>query len=242
MRLGQLARKLALRPAQIVDFLSSRSIQIDQGGNTRLEDDHVALILQKFAPNGFVEDFKDVIEEEPRTEAITPEPFVEEPAAISEISINEITLEEKIEVIKAPKIELSGLKVLGKIELPEIKKKEPVITDEQPSEETVVPVSREPRRENKLSYQRRERPQQTRPAKNPIAAQRELDAKEEQEKRKAALERDKEKRTLHYLKKVNVVQPTKSAKVEEEHIEEETIVAAQAPKTLWGKFKRWLRS
>jgi hypothetical protein len=242
MRLGQLARKLALRPAQIVDFLSSHSIQIDQGGNTRLEDDHVALILQKFAPNGLAEEFTEIIEEEPKTETNTAEQSVEGPAPISEVSSNEIKSEEKIEVIKATKIELSGLKVLGKIELPETKKKEPVITGEEPSEETVGPVSHEPRRENKLAYQRRERPQQTRPAKNPIAAQREREAKEEQEKRNAASEREKEKRTLHYLKKVNVVQPTKAARVEEEQIEEETIVAAPAPKTLWGKFKRWLRS
>jgi len=54
-----------------------------------------------------------------------PEPTVEESpietsaAAADPVTDPEIRAEVKIEVIKAPKVELSGLKVLGKIELPE---------------------------------------------------------------------------------------------------------------------------
>ena len=50
MRLAQLARKLVIRPTVIVEFLIEHNIQIEDGSNTRLEDDHVALIMQKFAP------------------------------------------------------------------------------------------------------------------------------------------------------------------------------------------------
>ena len=51
MRLGQLARKLALRPAEIVEFLAINHIQVDEGSNTKLEDDHVTLIMTQFAPS-----------------------------------------------------------------------------------------------------------------------------------------------------------------------------------------------
>jgi hypothetical protein len=50
MRLGQLARKLSLRQSALVDFLAQQQIQIDGGSNTRIEDDHVVLIMKHFAP------------------------------------------------------------------------------------------------------------------------------------------------------------------------------------------------
>ncbi len=159
MRLGQLARKLALRPSEIVDFLALRSIQIDSGGNTRLEEEHVNLVLQKFAPNGLQEDLTDAPEEQ--TKATLPAPaepiittlVIEDPANIEPVA----GPEEKIEVIKAPKVELSGLKVLGKIELPEIKKKEPAITgEENTSAENPSIPAQEPRREKRAPYVQRE--------------------------------------------------------------------------------------
>ncbi|NOT74112.1 MAG: hypothetical protein HOP08_04225 [Cyclobacteriaceae bacterium] len=244
MRLGQLARKLDLRPIEIVDFLAKQSIQIESGGNTRIEDEHVAMILQKFDPQGLSGKAEEVVEVESVViEEITPEP-VEVIQPLSTISMPEVLKEEKIEVIKAPKVELSGLKVLGKIELPEPKKKEVPATTEEPSPSTDSAPVREPRRENKnSSYQRRERstPPQ-RPAKNPIVLQREKEAREEEEKRKANLELEKEKRALHYLKKVNVVRPTKAVKVTEEKEVIKHVVKPPAPKSVWGKFKRWLNT
>lgn len=241
-----MARKLALRPVEIVNYLALKSIIIDSGGNTRLEDEHVNVILQKFAPNGLPEDVVTVADEEPKIEIVQPdEPVVEKSLVNIEIPEPEIKEEEKIEVIKAPKIELSGLKVLGKIELPEPKKKEPAVIVEEPSSLAPPPaIAQEPRPEKRIPYtQRRERPNQAqRPAKNPIALQREREAREAEEKRKALIELEKEKRTLHYLKKVNVTQPTKAVKVVEERVVEKPVVPAPVPKTLWGKFKRWMSS
>src|SRR5687767_2505174 len=51
MRLGQLARKLTLRQIEIVDFLASQNIQIEDGSNTRLEDQHADLVIAHFAPH-----------------------------------------------------------------------------------------------------------------------------------------------------------------------------------------------
>ena len=50
MRLGQLARKIAIAPSDIVEFLGSRNIQTEEGTNTKLSDDEVRLITENLAP------------------------------------------------------------------------------------------------------------------------------------------------------------------------------------------------
>ncbi len=70
MRLGQLARKLALRPADIVEFLAEKDIRIAEGTNVRLENDHVNLIMKRFVP-GWIETSE--VEPEPEEEVILPE-------------------------------------------------------------------------------------------------------------------------------------------------------------------------
>ena len=237
MRLGQLARKLAMKPIEIVGFLAKQNIIIEEGGNTKLEDDQVALILKKFGPEPEEPSAKPAVIEPPPA-PITPETEV---AIEIETPANEITEEEKVEVIKAAKVELSGLKVLGKIELPELKKKEtpPETVDPTPPAE----IEKEPRQDLRKPYpQTRERPNPPQ-RKNPIALQREREASEARKKRENEIERDKEKRTMHYLKKVNVTQPTKAMKIaHDEPTEVIQVSVFQPPKTLWGRFMRWLNT
>jgi len=237
MRLGQLARKLAVKQNELVDFLAQKNIHIENGGNTKIEEAHLALLIEKFAPTGLELSANEIsgpeVIEEPQ-EPIDP---------IFDVAANEDNQpasgnveDQKIELIKAPKIELSGLKVLGKIELPEPKKKE--LSTESP--EATEQPERKPRRD---FNQRRER-NQSRPAKNPIAAERERQAREEENKRKERAAQEKEKKTLRYMKKINAVQPTKAAR--NLHEREETVQAAPPlrpePKSAWGKFLRWLNT
>ena len=95
MRLGQLARKLALKPVEIVGYLAKQNIMIEDGGNTKLEDDHVALILQKFAPEPAEEFHRkaDVIIESPAVTHDENSPTVE-----VEIPTNEIIEEKEVEL------------------------------------------------------------------------------------------------------------------------------------------------
>src|SRR5688572_8220125 len=51
MRLGQLARKLERTPTEIIEFLISKGIAIDEGVNSKLEMSQVNLVLDHFAPN-----------------------------------------------------------------------------------------------------------------------------------------------------------------------------------------------
>jgi hypothetical protein len=255
MRLGQLARKLALRPSQIVDYLATLQILPEEGSNARLSDDLTERVIMHFSPERLNEI---LTREEKSPEPVTPVP-VEEVPVDNRIDEEVVSVEpvqtsvvesagEKPEVIKAPKVELSGLKVLGKIELPEPKKKTTPVsetTEEVEPANHEIPLTKTPQvkteRKEKISKSRENYTQ--RPARNPIAEQRERKAREEEEKRKAKAERDKEKRTQYYLQRVKTGQPTKAVKIVSEPTETfELKEVKPAPKTWLGKFLRWLNT
>jgi hypothetical protein len=263
MRLGQLARKLALRPSQIVDYLSAQQIFPEEGSNARLTDDMTERIVLHFAPgrlNEIMAAEEKTPESLPTPESVQDEPVVSkiEEAVLVEttpspaIASADVKLaEEKPEVIKAPKVELSGLKVLGKIELPEPKKKTASVsespegtTGDERAAETIPATEKKPgRTEPRVQTQHRRDNYAQRPARNPIAVQREQKAYEEEEKRKEKLEREKEKRTQYYLQRVKTGQPTKAVKIVSEPMESfHSREVKPAPKTWLGKFLRWLNT
>jgi hypothetical protein len=261
MRLGQLARKLALRPSQIVDYLATKQIFPDEGSNARLSDEVTERVVLHFAPERLNEIM--AVEDKNPEPIATPAPVNEEPV-ITQIVEEELTVaatpspvmevtEEKpeVEVIKAPKVELSGLKVLGKIELPEPKKKTApvaelpegtVVATEGEAEKIPATEKKQRRPEPRVNTQRKDNYPQ-RPARNPIAVQREEHARMEEEKRKAKSEREKEKRTQYYLQRVKTGQPTKAAKMVDEPTESLSLKEERpAPKTWFGNFLRWLNT
>lgn len=223
MRLGQLARQLSISPEKIVAFLSSREIAMDGHHNARIDDRYVDLVLQEFAP-GNDSLRQQVIQttdiDENREAPATGEPTLFESPA------------EPPELIKAPKVELPGLRVLGKIELPEKKKPEPPQESaEDPAHENSRPtfVSRNPRR--------REQP---RDGKNPIALAREREERERQRKIDEERAKEKERKAAYYQKRLKPQPPTKAVRLIEEEVEEMAPLAPERPKTLWGRFMRWL--
>src|SRR5688572_17940049 len=115
MRLGQLARKLEVKPSDIVSYLATKNIRIEENTNTKLDTEVVTQVLSHFAPH------LNVAQVPTKEVSITDAPDVIQDATVSvpeEVaplssplaSVLEDTPEET-EVIKAPKIELSGLKV-----------------------------------------------------------------------------------------------------------------------------------
>jgi hypothetical protein len=243
MRLGQLARKLAIRPSQIVDFLSTHQIYLEEGSNAKLYDEHVERIVQHFAPDRINEIAADIKVEEA---AEKKEALFE----VAELATNTENLktenldpesdlqQERPEVIKAPKVELAGLKVLGKIELIEPKKKEKPVADV--GVETNKSVSEE-KRPDRRQVQLKPKRETQQPWRNPIALQREREAREAEERKKEAAEREKERRKEHYLKRVKVGQPTKPARIFDEPVEVHINQKQEVrPLGLWGRFMRWL--
>lgn len=221
MRLGQLARQLSISPDKIISFLGSRDIAIENHNNARIDDTLVDLILAEFAPG----------DEHVRQEVIQAE--VEEPIeAQSNPDVPESS--EPPELIKAPKIELPGLRVVGKIELPEKKKPEPKPEPEQPQEE--------PRRERRTErYPRRNQPPRDR--KNPIALAREREEREKQNRLEEQRALEKERKAAYYQKRLKPQAPTKPARLVREQLEDSLPEpAVERPKTLWGRFMLWLNT
>lgn len=243
MRLGQLARKLAVRPSQIVDYLSTHKIYLEEGSNAKLNDEHVDRIVLHFAPNRLKEIVADIKTEE-SLDNIAPSIIIEEPEkefSKPEILESEDDIKlEKPEVIKAPKVELSGLKVLGKIELPQSKKKDQPAPETTTEETKIEPLEERQRPENRRPQTKSKREVQQ-PWRNPIALQREREAREAEERKREAAERDKERRKEHYLKRVKVGQPTKPARIIDEPVELHiTQKPDERPRGLWGRFMKWL--
>jgi hypothetical protein len=244
MRIGPLARKLSVKPAQIITFIEGEFKIVQAGNHTRLEESQVRAVLTHFKADALFAGVE-ILEDEPEKEESKPveitktitEEFqlpVEEPKEVLASS-----QEEKPEVIKAPKIELQGLKVLGKIELPEPKKKEKPTTDHEssePSEKREV----KPRRRESRPQSRESRPNRTE-RKLTVAEQRDLDAKAEIERRRKEAEERKELRALRYQSKIRSRQPNKPShhSIKETDKTPSYAEPRPAPKTWLGKLVRW---
>lgn len=236
MRLAQLARKLAVRPADIAAFLEGNNIDVENGSNFRLDDQMVAMVMGRFGQT------PDLVEATPAdVEPDAIEMDIQEQPALEAIIAPEVEATETaepeaiIELIKAPKVELPGLRVVGKIDLPEPK---PKVQEEDPSNAepaNVVPKRPLPQRRKRSM----DRGAGTR--KNPVAQQREREARAAEKKRRAEEELEKERRRQKYLNKVRINVPTKPARIYEDEVEELQPEIAVEPATgLWGRFLRWL--
>ena len=231
MRLGQLARKLSIKPEDIVSFLASQGTIMENGNNTRVEDAKVEIILQRFAPNNqqLQQEIVQLTDQQEVESILSADDAEAPPFDISPSP-------ELPEVIKAPKIELPGLRVLGKIELPE--KKKPVL----PAETETEPAPSQPPLVNKYPPRREQRKTPSRDRKNPIALARDHEESERKEKLQLQREKEKVRRTEFYMKRLKPQAPTKAARILREETVEMPPLEDERPKTWWGRFMRWLNT
>ncbi len=221
MRLGQLARQLGVTTDKIVNFLATRDITVENSNNARIDDGFADLVVQHFAPgNDALKEQIAIVPDAP----VTPET---EPKSTED---EEVGAEPLPDLIKAPKIELPGLRVLGKIELPEKKKAEPLQEAEPVKESMPVP----PRRPQK-NYPVRER-------KNPITLAREREEQEKKRKLAELREKEKQRKKEFYEKRLKPQAPTKAVRIVNEEYEEMAPLEPERPKTVWGRFMRWLNT
>jgi len=151
MRLGQLARKLDVSTSQIIEFLSDEDQTDIEGNNTKLSEDQIALVTSVFDTQLTEEiiakkedsasdekaDHKNIpeLDDSSNTENISvPDAIIEE-IVENESDVVEVEVEPELELIKAPKVELAGLKIVGKIDLPEPKIEEAEAEAEAEEEE-----------------------------------------------------------------------------------------------------------
>lgn len=236
MRLSQLARRLSVKTTEIVDFLSSQQVAVEDRPNARIEPDHMKLVIRRFKPELIDELMRteDEVIHELDTDVVSTEGTSGSTTGSGEESIAGLSEEESTdrseltevqpEVIRAPKLELPGLRVVGKIDLPEPKKKE-------------GPTDKE-----KLQDRSRERAQRDQGLnKNPITLQRE---KEERERLKRKREEEKKLKKLRkerYLKKVQERKALKESKPKPsaQAPGSQRGSTRPAPKTWLGRFFRW---
>lgn len=261
-----MARKLGRSPGEIIDFLQEKGIETNEGSNARLDDRLEELVIRQFAPSMWEEmSAGKSLEPEMSSDLSAPETSEDETVTPVSTSNEEVTTtdllqqqalpeltpsdvpEDKVDVIKAPKVELPGLKVVGKIDLPEPKKKEPIPADAESTDQETRPVDGtdvDERRNRR--YERGHNPRKKkmeRPRKNSVVLKRERDAREEAKKKQAVKEKEKERRTQNYLKKVKPSAPTRPLRIIDEQVIEmsEEFEVRTPPRTIWGKFVQWLR-
>lgn len=255
MRLAQLARKLSLKSTTIVDFLAGQGVAVDDSPNAKIDEVHARAVISHFAPALLDVEESIAQEAEYTVEVIKEEPVeIPEPSDESivveefnefetEINSSTETVEELPDVIRAPKIELSGLKVLGKIELPEKKKKEETQEINADGEVVIGESATEPRikpREKKLTDRKRAE----RPKRNSLSEARERERREQEEKRKAEEEKRKELRKQKYLQTRQAKAPSRveKAKVEKEIKKVPAKKKKEESVSLLTRFMRWLTS
>jgi hypothetical protein len=237
MRLAQLARKLAVRPSEIVDLLSQNQVFFEDGSNAKLNDDQVRSVVLHVAPERMSEimlvQTTEANEPESQPETIEEIPVEVKSEAVPTV-VNPAIETNPSETIRVPKVELAGLKVLGKIELP------PPRLKEEAKEEGKETGEEKPKRERKIRPARRDR--EERPWRNPIAQQREAEVREREERRLEALKQEKERKRLNYLSKVKNSKPPKAVRIYDETATTPVKAPEQKPRTWIGKFLRWLNT
>ncbi|MEQ8472381.1 MAG: hypothetical protein RIC35_14405 [Marinoscillum sp.] len=149
-----------------------------------------------------------------------------------------------IDVIKAPKVELPGLKVVGKIDLPQPVEKIIEEDEEQPepndgSTETTEPtIIRHDQRNKRKRLTPEDR--EARRLRNKKAKEKRL-AKEEQRLQQQEEQRIKDLRKQHYKKKLAQPTPT-NKKVKKKTKVVQNKIQKPKPKSALGKFWRWLNT
>jgi hypothetical protein len=147
----------------------------------------------------------------------------------------------KFKLIKAAKKELSGLKMVGKIDLPEPKKK--VEENEEQEAEEIPKFNKNERNQRpQLSEEERENRR--------LRARQKQEEFEAREKKRRKQQEDQELKTLreaHYKKKLErqkaAVPKRKTQKQAQVQVTQQTVEEQRPkPKTLMGRFWRWMNS
>lgn len=285
MRLGQLSRKLQVKTAEIIDFLQSEyDVVINNHPNSKVPEELLALLENRFKKEIVLEsaaELENAIMEEhevvldvPKTE--TPNDFEIQESPLEELekvviienspNYNNDIVEDEAElniidgVIKAPKIEFAGVKVVGKIELPEKKIEAPTDTlieevspidpnndiensEEQVNAEPITPEQVEKKRKSRPSKSSQsERKDRHRRNDQPLLTpeeQRRIKLKEAQKQKLEAQKAKKENRRETYSQELKPAKNNSSSQKKKKIISNKT-PKKQKPTSLWGRFIYWL--
>lgn len=243
MRLVQLARLLQISPSLLEDFLKNRNA-VFSGAHSRLTNQDIAAAVTHFAPEKMHEvlAFGDVAEEQSDEETSIDQTHVHDSA--SEVTSAQQRSDDSddsddkstVEVIRAPKVELPGLRVVGKIELPEPIKRESTEVGRNENPRVVKP-GRQP-------FDRKDgrQPRRNDNSRNPLQEKREREQREAEERRKEEARQAKERRTLAYIKQQSQRDKKSAAPKPRQKAESgnKPVVTGHRSTSWFGRFWRWL--
>jgi len=265
MRLGQLARKFEVSPKEIISYLKETgSTQDTLHHNSKLNEQTETLLAKHF---NYVEQLSEdaseeieqkltkpeVVELEQSIEATQneldpplPEAKLKDLQKKDEVVKEEVVIEtdrllelleseessvdlSKITLIKAPKKQLTGLKVVGKIELPEPKNKT-VKKSELRSGHQRRQLSEEELEKRRLKAKKKKEEYQVRQEKR----RKEKEKKQRKALNEARYQQKMQRTKYNQLKHKDKTQGPQSSSEEKEQ--------RPKPKTLLGKFWRWMNT
>ncbi|MFT6882094.1 MAG: hypothetical protein ACI83W_002637 [Marinoscillum sp.] len=187
--------------------------------------------------------------EETSSQLVTPELLRSIKNSEDQLTFSELSaLDENVQVIKSPKIELPGLKVLGKIELPQKKVAEEANEETVNDDETeVVEADKAPEVRIIQHDRRNSRPRLTREQleEKRLRSKRAQERRIEEQKERAERKEKEQIRKLkerHYKAKVST--PSQQPKSKKKQADKKVAEIDQRPKptTMIGKFWRWLNT
>ncbi len=223
MRLGQLSRKLEVDSSVIVKVLKEHFREVNNHPNIKIQEEELAFLTSHFAPKSATPAGTEMPTETPqKTEKpeTTEESVQKEdkekvteakkPEYVESLRPKVITLENEfsektrsLESFKVEKPELEGLKVVGKIDLPEPKPKT------KPEQETTKESSQATGKTNTIDekgarqrYTDKKRRPKTRNNRNPVEARKKKAEYLERKKKEQEEKRLKELRKKHYEEKL----------------------------------------
>ena len=225
MRLGQLARELKIKPSEIVKFLKDEAkVEIENGPNTKLDDEHVSLVTDKFV-TVVIEEIKVETEEkkenltEKKNETPTSKKPVEKETRISDgdevfPDPKTIAVDPNAELIKARKPTFQEFKVVDKIDLPETNAKTVIEVDG-----VMLSPEEVEQREAKEKEEREAAIEAERQRKAEIKAQKDKERALAEEKRLEKLAIDKERKRKREEEAARKIKEAKAKKRKEERTE-----------------------
>lgn len=212
MRLAQLARKIGITQGEIVEVLTKSGFHTQENGNTKLGQEEIDYLYAHYKIDTNTDsDSEDNLEIEGDSTSTEEEEVLEQTADIEEIpdplqkddmevSAEDATTDEEEpsalleqesepEIIRAKKVKLEGIKVVGKIDLPELV--EP--------KEVEKPVKEEKKEARPAKRHKERRKGRKKPSYSEKVKKEEQRAERERKKTKQLI---KEKKKRHYFEKV----------------------------------------
>lgn len=235
MRLGQLSRQLEISSDQIVKLLSENFREVNNHPNIKISEEELQFLNDRFAP---IKEVLELPQEEPEAivieEVETSVQEVEAPSTpkfIEELRPQVISLEDEflaqtkgLETYKTEKPHLEGLKVVGKIDLPEPIVKEKEEKPEEKSDPRKVRNDRASRQRKELSERKSNALVEERKKAKRIAIKKQY---EEEERLKNLKKKHYEE---HVKAKIKPVAPKKKKRKVEETVSAPAVPYSNKPK------------